>query len=70
MSAPHVPLPEVSALGLRVLGPRAGVIVSVGDRWAVLAAAPVERTARHGWRPTPDGWSTIPVAAPLGGPPG
>ena len=67
MSVPHVPLPEVSALGLRVLGSGTGVMVAVGDRRAVLAAAPVEHTARHGWRPTPDGWSTIPVAAPLDG---
>lgn len=65
MSVPHVPLPEVSALGLRVLGPGTGVIVAVGDRRAVLAAASVEHTARHGWRPAQDGWSTIPVAAPL-----
>jgi len=54
MSVPHVPLPEVSALGLRVLGPRTGVMVAGGDRRAVLAAAAVEYTAGHGWRPT--GW--------------
>src|SRR4051794_38961472 len=67
MSVPHVPLPEVSALSVRVLGPRTGVMVAVGDRRAVLATAPVEHTARLGWRPTSDGWSTIPVAAPLDG---
>jgi uncharacterized protein YjiK len=67
MAEPHVPLPEASALGLRVLGPRTGLLAAVGDRRAVLAVAAVEHTAGHGWRPAPGGWSTIPLAPPLDG---
>src|SRR4051794_39201433 len=71
MGVPHVPLPEASALALRVLGPRAGLLAAVGDRRAVLAVAAVEHTAGPtagpGWRTGPGGWSTIPLAAPLDG---